>query len=74
MHQTRDVTYKGYRLTAMAVVEEDLFAAMLIVRDPSGTKRASGMLGKFASAIGAERYALAYGMAEIDHGPAPSPE
>jgi hypothetical protein len=40
---------------------------MLIVRDPDGTRRSSGMLGEFASATGAVRYAFAYGMAEIDY-------
>ncbi|SAK86771.1 hypothetical protein AWB78_04469 [Caballeronia calidae] len=74
MSHTRDVTYKGYRLTAMAIVDGEMYSAMLIVCDPSGTRRASGTLGKFASAIGAERYALAYGMAEIDHRSAPLPD
>lgn len=67
MTQPNDVVYKGHVLSASAVLEQDRYAAMLIVRDPSGTRRASGTLGEFASAIGAVRYAFAYGMAEIDH-------
>ncbi|BAO91562.1 MULTISPECIES: hypothetical protein [Caballeronia] len=67
MTEPNDVVYKGHLLSATAVLEEDRYAAMLVVRDPSGTRRASGMLGEFASATGAVRYAFAYGMAEIDH-------
>jgi hypothetical protein len=67
MTQPSDVVYKGHVLSATAVLERNAYAAMLVVRDPSGTRRASGMLGEFASAVGAMRYAFAYGMAEIDH-------
>ncbi|CAH2805873.1 MAG: hypothetical protein CBHOC_4512 [uncultured Caballeronia sp.] len=53
-------------LAATAVSESDQYAAMLIVRDPSGARRTSGTLGEFASTAGAVQYAFAYGMAEID--------
>ncbi|MFM0322745.1 hypothetical protein [Caballeronia glebae] len=67
MNLPDDVIYKGHVLSAKAVPEQDKYAAMLIVRDPDGTRRSSGMLGEFASATGAVRYAFAYGMAEIDY-------
>ena len=61
MTQSENVIYKGHVLSATAVLEQDRYAAMLIVREPDGTRRSSGMLGEFASATGAVRYA------EIDH-------
>ncbi|KAK45132.1 hypothetical protein BG58_20555 [Caballeronia jiangsuensis] len=67
MTQSENVIYKGHVLSATAVLEQDRYAAMLIVREPDGTRRSIGMLGEFASATGAVRYAFAYGMAEIDH-------
>ena len=67
MTQPEDVVYKGHVLSATALPDQDKYAAMLVVREPCGTRRASGTLGEFASAIGAVRYAFAYGMAEIDH-------
>ncbi|SPB15539.1 hypothetical protein NOV72_02759 [Caballeronia novacaledonica] len=67
MTQSQDVIYKGHVLSATAVPEQDRYAALLIVREPDGTRRSSGMLGEFTSATGAVRYAFAYGMAEIDH-------
>jgi len=69
MTQTTDLIYKGHVLSATAVLEQDRYTAMLIVREPDGTRRSSGMLGEFTSATGAVRYAFAYGMAEIDHRP-----
>jgi hypothetical protein len=74
MNLADDVVYKGHVLSATAVLEQDTYAAMLTVRDPRGTRHPSEMLGEFASAIGAVRYAFAYGMAEIDYRQsAPSP-
>ncbi|EKS69654.1 MULTISPECIES: hypothetical protein [Caballeronia] len=67
MNRPDDVIYKGHVLSATAVPEQDRYAAMLIVREPDGTRRSSGMLGEFASETGAVRYAFAYGMAEIDY-------
>ncbi|SAK44955.1 hypothetical protein AWB80_00821 [Caballeronia pedi] len=67
MTQPNDVVYKGHLLSATAVLDQDKYAATLVVREPSGARRASGLLGEFASATGAVRYAFAYGMAEIDH-------
>ncbi|KND57625.1 hypothetical protein BSCH_00937c [Candidatus Paraburkholderia schumanniana] len=66
MIHANEIIYKGHVLTATAVSESDQYAAMLIVRDPSGARRASGTLGEFASAAGAVQYTFAYGMAEID--------
>ncbi|SAK51042.1 hypothetical protein AWB77_01286 [Caballeronia fortuita] len=67
MSQANNVIYKGHVLSATAVLDRDRYAAVLVVRDPGGARHASGMLGEFASAIGALQYAFAYGMAEIDH-------
>ncbi|SAL03496.1 hypothetical protein AWB78_06604 [Caballeronia calidae] len=74
MTQVSDITYKGYILTATALPERDIYTGMLAVRAPSGTQSYSGILGEFPSAIGAVRYAFAYGMATIDCRPAPGDE
>lgn len=68
MRQASDVTYKGHILTASAVFDDDLYAATLVVRDPNGVRCESGILGRFPSAQGAVRYALAHGRATIDYG------
>ncbi|WP_143753513.1 hypothetical protein [Caballeronia arationis] len=74
MLHMNDVTYKGHLLSAIAVTDREMYSATLIVRDPSGVQHRSGVLGSFASSLGAVRYAFAYGMAEIDHRKAPSSE
>jgi hypothetical protein len=66
MNLVNDITYKGHILTATTQPDHDMYAATLIVRGPSGTQRSSGVLGEFPSALGAVRYAFAYGMAIID--------
>ena len=72
MKRANEVTYKGHVLTATTVSDHDKYAVTLAVRAPSGVQRSTGLLGKFPSAVGAVRYALAYGMASIDcrHAPA----
>ncbi|WP_250478240.1 MULTISPECIES: hypothetical protein [unclassified Caballeronia] len=67
MEAEREVLYKGFTLSPMAVDDGDFYTAMLIVRAPGGERRASGMLGQFPCALSATQYALAYGMAEVDH-------
>ncbi|WP_321800976.1 hypothetical protein [Caballeronia sp. J97] len=67
MNLPSDMIYKGHVLSASAVFDDDRYTAMLVIRDPGGTRRSTGMLGEFASGSGALRYAFAYGMAEIDH-------
>ena len=67
MTQVSDVTYKGHILTATALADHDMYAATLVVRAPSGTQRRTDILGVFPCALGAIRYAFAYGMAAIDY-------
>lgn len=47
---------------------------MLIVRETDGVELATGVLGHFACALEARRFAVAYGMAQIDHRHTPEPE
>jgi hypothetical protein len=47
---------------------------MLIVRGPDGIEVATHELGHFPCAAEARRFAVAYGMAEIDHRQTPVPE
>jgi len=62
-----DVRYNGWTLSPVVVNEGDSYTAMVIVASPDGESRASGALGQFPCALSARQYALAYGMAEIDH-------
>ena len=61
-----ELTYKGIVLIPLAAFDAGSYAAMLIVETPDETKRASGVLGNFPTADEACRYAVEYGMAEID--------
>jgi hypothetical protein len=47
---------------------------MLILRNNDGIQTASGVLGSFACALDARRFALKHGMDEIDQGTLPKPE
>lgn len=47
---------------------------MVVVVTPEGQMRASGALGQFACALSARQFALAYGMAEVDHREPPVPD
>ena len=60
------LTYKGTVLIPLAAFDEGSYAAMLIVETPDESQRASGVLGNFPTADEACRYAVEYGMAEID--------
>ena len=72
--QDAEVTYKEFTLRPLAAYDEGMYASMLILREPDGTQRATEVLGRFACALEARRYAIAYGMAEIDHRRLPEPE
>lgn len=61
-----EVTYKNVVLIPLAAYDEGTYAAMLIVREQDGLQRASGVLGHFACALDARKFALGYGMTEID--------
>jgi len=69
-----DVRYKGWTLSPIVVVDGDSYTAMVIVASPDGESRASGALGQFPCALLARQYALAYGMAEVDHREPPMPD
>jgi len=74
MEADLDVRYKGWTLSPIVVSEGDSYTAMLIVASPDGETRASGALGQFPCALLARQYALAYGMAEVDHREPPMPD
>jgi hypothetical protein len=61
-----EIGYKNVVLIPMAAYDGGTYAAMLIVRELDGLQRASGILGHFACALDARKFALAYGMTEID--------
>lgn len=60
------LTYKGIILIPLAAFDAGSYAAMIIVEVPDEFQRASGVLGNFPTADEACRYAVEYGMAEID--------
>ena len=61
-----EIAYKNVVLIPLAAYDDGTYAAMLIVRELDGLQRASGILGHFACALDARKFALAYGMTEID--------
>ncbi|WP_250501261.1 hypothetical protein [Caballeronia sp. GAWG1-5s-s] len=69
-----DVLYKGCILSPVAIDDGDFYTAMVVVATPDGDRHASGMLGQFPSAMSARQFALAYGMAELDHRELPVPD
>jgi hypothetical protein len=60
------ITYKGVVLVPLAALEAGQYAAMVIIRKPDNSERASGVLGHFASANAACQFAIEYGMAQVD--------
>lgn len=60
------VNYRGFVITAMAAFDGGLYAAMTIICDGDGLQRASGVLGHFASADEACRFALLSGKDDVD--------
>jgi hypothetical protein len=58
----------------LATIEDGLYAAMLVVRGVDEVQRASGVLGHFPCKAQACRFAVQYGMAEIDKRPLPEPD
>jgi hypothetical protein len=61
-----EVAYKGFVLTPLAAYDEGMYAAMLVVRKPDGTERATQVLGRFPGAPEARRVAIAFGLSQID--------
>lgn len=72
--QTAEVTHKTFILTPLAAYDDGMYAALLMVRKPDGTERATKELGRFPSALEARKFAIAHGMAEIDARRLPAPE
>jgi hypothetical protein len=72
--QCPEVVYKGFALTPVVAPDDGMYTAMLIVREPAGNQRATGMLGEFPCPQEARRFAFLYGMAEIDHQKTPEPD
>jgi len=60
------ITYKGFVLIPLAAREAGQYAAMVIIREPDNSERASGVLGHFANANAACQFAIEYGMAQVD--------
>ncbi len=69
-----EVLYKGSILIPLAAFDDGLYASMLIVGKSDGVQRASGVLGHFTNSDAARKFAVEYGMAEIDHRCLPYPE
>jgi hypothetical protein len=69
-----EVTYRNFVLLPLAAYDDGMYAAMLILRNGDGIQTASGVLGRFACALDARRFALKHGMAQIDQGAFPEPE
>jgi hypothetical protein len=60
------VRYNGHILIPLAAGERGRYASMIIVTEPDGARRASGILDYFSDADDACRFAIAYGKAEVD--------
>ncbi|MDR5736251.1 MULTISPECIES: hypothetical protein [Caballeronia] len=69
-----EVTYKSFVLRPLAAYDDGMYVAMLILRNGDGIQTASGVLGSFACALDARRFALKHGMDEIDQGAVPKTE
>ena len=61
-----EVAYKGFVLIPLAAFDEGSYAAMVITKTPDQSQRASGILGSFSDADAACRFAVEYGMEQID--------
>jgi hypothetical protein len=64
--KTAQVCHRGNSITPLAAYDGGLYAAMVIIGDPQGQQRASGVLGHFPSAEEACSYAVVFGKEEID--------
>ncbi|WP_244818605.1 hypothetical protein [Caballeronia sp. Lep1P3] len=74
MEAEYEVRYKGCTLSPIAFGDGEFYTAMVIIGTPDGEQRASGALGQFACALSARQYALACGMADVDHRDPPLPD
>jgi hypothetical protein len=69
-----EVVYKNFVLRPLAAYDDGMYVAMLILRNGDGIQTATGVLGSFACALDARRFALKHGMDEIDQGTVPKAE
>jgi hypothetical protein len=60
------LNYNDHVLVPLAAGERGSYASMVIVTKPNGARWASGVLGHFAEADEACRFAIEYGKAEVD--------
>lgn len=61
------ILYKGCTLSPIAIDDGEFYTAMVVVNTADGEMRASGSLGQFPCALSARQFAIAHGMAEVDH-------
>jgi hypothetical protein len=61
-----EVRYRGFVLTPSTEFVEGMYSARLTVRAPDATLRSENALGRFYTEVEARRFAILYGMAEID--------
>lgn len=66
MKDAIELDFKGYLVTGLAVSDGTAFAAMVIVRLPSGDQVVSCLLERFDEPDEAKRSAIEYGVHEID--------
>jgi hypothetical protein len=66
MKDAIELDFKGYLVTGLAVPDGTSFAAMVIVRLPSGDQVVSGLLDRFHEPDEAKLSAIEYGVSEID--------
>lgn len=74
MQAEYEVLYKGCTLSPIAIDDGEFYTSMVVVNEPNGESRASGELGRFACALSARQFAIAYGMAEVDRREPPAPD
>jgi len=66
MKDAIELDFKGYLVTGLAVPDGTSFAAMVIVRLPSGDQVVSGLLDRFHEPYAGKRSAIEHGVSEID--------
>ena len=74
MQAEYEILYKGCTLSPIAIDDGEFYTAMVVVNTADGEMRASGSLGQFPCALSARQFAIAHGMAEVDHRAPPVPD
>ena len=60
------VAYRGFSLLPFAAFDAGRYASILVIEDSERRRRSTGVLGNFDDADTACKYALEFGMSEID--------